>query len=155
MKNENMKNQKCESIMERFLQLDKNERLPLSMTLHLLKCKKCRTQVHYLTLAEKYASKPLQNKSLKEILENMSAKPVSLTKWIIWGILMIFLMITFGIFLNKIDRTSFAIIFNVMFGVMVTVYCALFVGTNIEYFIKTMSPHGSGDTAERENSVYL
>lgn len=136
MKNENMKNQKCESIMERFLQLDKNERLPLSMTLHLLKCKKCRTQVHYLTLAEKYASKPLQNKSLKEILENMSAKPVSLTKWIIWGILMIFLMITFGIFLNKIDRTSFAIIFNVMFGVMVTVYCALFVGMNIDFFIK-------------------
>lgn len=131
-----MKNEKCEKTMDAFLALDKYERIPLSVTLHLLTCKECRNQVHYLTLAEKYASSPVRPHQLKDMLEKIEAKPVSMTKWIVSGILMIVLMVIFGIFLNKIDRTSFAIIFNVMFGVLVTVYCALFVGMNIEYFVK-------------------
>ncbi|MBR1536489.1 MAG: hypothetical protein IJ630_06090, partial [Treponema sp.] len=52
------------------------------------------------------------------------------------GILMIFLLTTFCIFLNKIDRASFAIIFNVIFGLLITVYCTLFVSTNMDFFIK-------------------
>ena len=70
------------------------------------------------------------------MLENMQVKPVSMAKWIISGSFMLILLVIFGLFLNKIDRTSFAIIFNVIFGLLVTVYCALFVGTHIEYFIK-------------------
>lgn len=134
-----MKNENCEKTMENFLLLDKYERLPLGVTLHLLKCKKCRTQVHYLTLAEKYAAEPLRpmnSMNIKNLLNNMSTKPVSMGKWIVAGILMILMLVTFGLFLNKIDRTSFAITFNVMFGVLVTVYCALFVSTNIDFFIK-------------------
>lgn len=136
MKTDTNENEICEKTMDEFLALDKYERIPLGVTLHLLKCKKCRTQVHYLTLAERYASEPLRTMNFKEVLANMPVKPVSLAKWIVSGILMILLLVIFGLFLNKINRTSFAIIFNVMFGVLVTVYCSVFVGTNIEYFIK-------------------
>ncbi|MBQ9205242.1 MAG: hypothetical protein IJ158_00835 [Treponema sp.] len=131
-----MNNEICEKMMENFLSLDKNERIPLKVTLHLLACKKCRSEVHALTLAEKYAAEPLRAKSFRETLENMSVKPVSMTKWIIWGVVMIFLMVTFGLILNRLDRASFAIIFNVIFGVLITVYCALFVATNMDFFVK-------------------
>ena len=136
MKTEALKNEICEKQMETFLALDKYERLPPRLTLHLLRCKKCRTQVHYLTLAERYASEPVRTTFRKYAFNNMQIKPVSMTKWIVAGILMILMLVTFGIFLNKIDRTSFAIIFNVMFGVLITVYCALFVSTNIDFFVK-------------------
>uniref|UniRef100_UPI00388F6614 hypothetical protein n=1 Tax=Treponema sp. TaxID=166 RepID=UPI00388F6614 len=109
--------------------------IPLKITFHLLTCKKCRTQVHYLSLAEKYASQPL-HLSIKEKIENMDVEPVSMTKWIVWGIIMILLMVTFGIFLNRLNITGFSIIFNLIFGSLITVYCALFVGTNIDFFIK-------------------
>ena len=133
-----MNNEICEKNMDAFLSLDKYERIPLGVTLHLLTCKKCRTQVRYLTLAEKYASEPIRATPICDALENIPVKPVSMAKWIISGFLMIFLMVIFGLFLNKIDRASFAIIFNVIFGVLVTVYCALFVGTNMDFFIKKM-----------------
>lgn len=131
-----MKNDICNITMDNFLSLDKNERIPLKITLHLLKCKKCRSQVHYLTLAEKYAVQPSNQLSIKESLENIDIKPVSMTKWIVSGIIMIIMLVIFCLFLNKIDRTSFAIIFNIIFGVLVTVYCSLFMATNIDFFIK-------------------
>lgn len=125
----------CEKNMDRFMLLDKYERIPASVTLHLLTCKKCRTQVHYLSLAEKYAAEARKPTPLKDAIENL-AHPVSMTKWIVWGIVMILLMVTFGLILNRMDRTSLSIFFNIFFGTLVTVYCALFVGTNIDFFIK-------------------
>ena len=113
-----MNNEICEKNMDAFLSLDKYERIPLGVTLHLLTCKKCRTQVRYLTLAEKYASEPIRATPIRDALENIPVKPVSMAKWVISGFLMIFLM--------------------VIFGVLVTVYCALFVGTNMDFFIKKM-----------------
>ena len=43
----------CENFMEKFLLLDKNEILPLSMTFHLLFCEECRTIVRSFSKAEK------------------------------------------------------------------------------------------------------
>lgn len=131
-----MKTETCEKYMDDFLALDKYEHIPLKLTLHFLTCKECRTQVHYLTLAEKYASEPLRYSPLKAKLESMEIKPVSMAKWIVWGIVMILLMVTFGLFLNKTDSTTFAIIFNVIFGILITAYCAIFVSTNMDFFIK-------------------
>lgn len=131
-----MKNEICEKTMDAFLALDKYERIPGRVTLHLLACKKCRGQVHYLTLAERYASEPIRTSPLREALANMPVNPVSMTKWIVWGVIMILMMVTFGLFLNTTGRTGFAIIFNMIFGILVTVYCAIFVGTNMDFFIK-------------------
>lgn len=131
-----MKDNICEKNMDAFLELDKYEHIPLRITMHLLRCKKCRTQVHYLTLAERYACTPIKSRSLRDALENMQVKPVSMAKWIVSGIVMIFMFIIFELFLNDIDRTSFSIIFNVIFGLLVTAYCSLFIGANIDFFIK-------------------
>ena len=131
-----MKNEICEKHMDIFLALDKNERIPFGTTLHLLKCKKCRTSVHYLTLAEKYAAEPLKSEKILQRLSNKEVKPVSMTKWIVSGILMLLFMVIFVLFLNKLNKTGFAIILNTIFGLILTVYCVLFVGTNIDFFIK-------------------
>ncbi|MBP3772198.1 MAG: hypothetical protein J6I53_05840 [Treponema sp.] len=131
-----MKNELCEKNMDIFLALDKYERIPLPVSIHFLTCKKCRSQARYLTLAERYASEPLRLTPLKDVLEMIPVKPVSIAKWVIWGIVMIFMMVIFGIFLNHLDRAGFAIIFNVLFGILITVYCAVFIATNMDFFIK-------------------
>ena len=59
----NTKNKKCEFYMDEFLKLDKNDRLPLSLTIHLLLCKECRTIVRNLTLADQ-ACKASMNKTV-------------------------------------------------------------------------------------------
>ena len=43
----------CEKVMNNFLELDKNQKIPLHITAHLLFCKECRSKVRVLTLAEK------------------------------------------------------------------------------------------------------
>lgn len=130
-----MKNDVCEKRMDEFLSLDKYERIPLKVTLHLLTCKRCRSQARHLTLAERYASEPI-HVSITEKLENMEVEPVSMRWWILLGVVMMLLLATFGVFLNRLDHNSFAIIFNVIFGVLVTVYCTLFIGTNMDFFVK-------------------
>ncbi len=48
----NKKNKKCEKYFDRFLSLDKNEIIPLSVSIHLLLCAKCRTAVRSMSIAE-------------------------------------------------------------------------------------------------------
>lgn len=134
-----MKNETCEKNMDKFLALDKYERIPLGVTLHFLCCKKCRTQARYLTIAERYTSEPIRETPVKNMLENIPIKPVSMAKWIISGIIMILMMVTFGLFLNKTDSTTFAIIFNVLFGLIITAYCSIFVAANMDFFMKKSS----------------
>jgi len=131
-----MKNETCEKTMDKFLALDKYERIPLGVTLHFLACKKCRTQARYLTLAEKFASEPIRATPIKDMLENIPIRPVSMAKWIISGIIMILMMVISGIFLNKAETSTFAIIMNINFGLIITAYCTIFVATNMDFFIK-------------------
>ncbi len=131
-----MKNEICEKKMDAFLALDKYERIPLGVTIHFLCCKKCRTQARYLTLAERYASEPIRPTPIKDALENIPIKPVSMAKWIISGIIMILMMVASGILLNKTGNSTFAIILNLNFGLIITAYCAIFVSTNIDFFMK-------------------
>ena len=89
----------CEYAMDRFLQLDKHQRVPLSVTVHLLGCKKCRTQVRLMSAAEKKLSEPLcialpfSDDTLKQILSKVDPSftaeevcPVSLRKWVFAGV---------------------------------------------------------------------
>lgn len=46
------KKDKCRKYFNRFLAMDKNEILPLCVSLHLLTCVKCRTAVRSMTVAE-------------------------------------------------------------------------------------------------------
>lgn len=142
---------KCESYMDRFFALDKNERLPLSLTLHLLACKKCRSSVRRLTLLEKKCSREnlrkikADSKSVAGIMSlldgecrrcNISRKSVSLTHWSFTGILLLLCMIVME--LLAIVTASELMMFSIsfFFGFSVIVYCAFFVGLNMDFFIK-------------------
>ncbi|MGL4987432.1 MAG: hypothetical protein ACRC5H_09905 [Treponemataceae bacterium] len=147
-----MKN--CEKIMESFFLLDKNEHLPLLMTMHLLFCKKCRSQIRLFSLVEKNLSAPLYiavpiSKSitnsimLKLNINQKSEKNhgVSLFNWVLGGILMIVAFLIFVILQkNKYFLSdTFIAIFYVIFGCYLTAYCGLFVGSNLDFFVKKIS----------------
>jgi len=144
-----MKRETCNIIMNHFLELDKNERLPFSITFHLLICKRCRTQVRLLTQAEKTAAEPvkipvpLNDTTIEAVLKKIdpaynavSGSPISLLKWIVSGLLMIFLLLIFGVITNSTSSGQLLLVFYLMFAILVTVYCALFVGCNMDFFVK-------------------
>ncbi|MBQ0052548.1 MAG: hypothetical protein KBT11_10895 [Treponema sp.] len=146
-----MNEKKCEQIMDKFLMLDKHEHIPIDVTVHLLTCQKCRTQVRYLTLAEKYTAEPLKisgpitDSRINAILsainpkwttDNFKLKPVSMVRWIVCGILMILFMLSFTIFAEKVSSEFFSTVFYIIFGLFVTAYCSLFIGANLDFFIK-------------------
>lgn len=146
-----MNKDKCKEIMDQFLMLDKNQKLPLKITLHLLACKECRTQIRLCSLAEKAASKPLNtnlpldNTTLVSIMSKIDAnyseapeqiKHVSLAHWIIIGIVMLVAMLFYGIQTVSLNSTIMVVPFYLCFAGIVCVYCALFVGSNLDFFVK-------------------
>lgn len=144
--------QKCDSIMDKFLILDKNEHLPPSITWHLLICKKCRTQVRFMTKAEKAASSELKEKQdadneeinaiMKKILESKETpetKPVTLIGWIIAGILMTAFMFSFVTLTTPKTSSALVIPFYLLFALIITAYCAIFVAVNLDFFVKKIN----------------
>ena len=101
-----MKNKKCNKIIERYLQLDKNQRLPLSITLHILSCKSCKNKIRMMSLAEESIKEPISitvpitDNSIEQIMQKISPEsynkitknPISMTNWIISGIITILLL---------------------------------------------------------------
>ncbi len=146
-----MSNSKCEKTMDKFLEMDKNDRIPFGVTMHLLFCKDCRRQVHYLTMAEKLAAAPLKvpaplnDAALNQIMKsadpswcdkNLQKNPVSMFRWILGGLLMILFLCCFGLFANSVQSEGLLITFYVVFSVIVVCYSAIFVGSNLDFFVK-------------------
>ncbi len=144
----NTKNKKCEFYMNEFLKLDKNDRLPLSLTIHLLLCKDCRTIVRKLTLAEQACRTSMEKTAdyydpsvsaiMKSIIPEYEIKempPLSLKRWIVSGILMIIAMLFFGI-TEGASNSQLSLSFYLVFAGIVTAYCAMFVGCNMDFFVK-------------------
>lgn len=140
----------CDEIMDLFLELDKNQRLPLKVTLHLLFCKKCRTEVRLFTLAEKTCSQPLKvpladNDAIIDMLmtkinpnysKDGKIAHISMTKWIVSGITMILAMLMFLVLRPYVASTTLDISFCILFTCVISAYCAIFVGSNMDFFIK-------------------
>lgn len=122
----------CEKVMNRFLELDKGERLPFLLTLHLLRCKDCRTQVRLMTIAERVTARRMRPALY-------APKPVTLTKWVVGGILMVCSMLAFvftaDFYADELWQTAFALVF----AASITGYCAIFVGCNLDFFVKKIS----------------
>jgi len=146
-----MNKEKCERTMNSFLELDKNERMPLSMTAHLLRCRSCRRQVHYLTLAEKIAAHPLKiasplsdekiNSIMKEADPSWSEKflrknPVSMVRWVVCGILMVLFLMCFGFVSKYVNSEVLQVSFYLVFAIFIVCYSAIFVGSNLDFFVK-------------------
>ena len=146
-----MNNIKCENTMNTFLALDKGEHIPLKVSLHLIFCAKCRTQVRLLTRAEHLAAYPLSRsasesdysvaavlKKIDEMKNTSIPNPITLRQWVVSGVLMILLMLSFG-FSASDNSEELKIAFYLIFALIITVYCALFIGCNIDFFIKKIN----------------
>ena len=142
--------------MEEFLKLDKNERIPLSLSIRLLCSRKCRTEVRLLTKAEKLAEKPLYlqmpvtDESIAAVLNRINPNlaespkmknPFPLSRWVISGLLMMFLMVLFGVLTRASSDQLVVVPFYFLFAIVVTTYCSFFVGCNMDFFVKKIETH--------------
>lgn len=154
---------KCDKAFNRYLSLDKNERVPLAVTLHLLVCPVCRTCVRKMTEAERRLAAPLAiapagtaiptDPILAAALERISSSgfaytklepgdhSVSFVKWSIAGFALAagFAILPFsfmGHWSHDIFGTAFSVPLYLLCGVAVTAYCGMFIGTNIDFFVK-------------------
>lgn len=146
-----MKNKKtCDFYMEEFLALDKNESIPFALCVHLLCCKTCRSQVRMLYLAEKKAAEPLRVSApitdekivaiMKAVDPSYNAEkacPVSLKSWLIAGAIMVFGMLFFIFSYAFVGfSASLSVWIYLTFGICIALYCACFVGSNMDFFVK-------------------
>lgn len=146
-------NKKCEEIMTEYISLDKNEHIPLKLSLHFLFCEKCRTQVKMLAAAEKAASAPLKlqvpltddsiagvmNRVAPDAYRRMIEKPISMRRWIVSGISMIALLFVPFLLTDRLNSRNLSIAYSLLIALFVTVYCCVFVFGNIDFFIKKIS----------------
>jgi hypothetical protein len=139
-------------MMDAFFALDKRERLPLRVTLHLLACKQCRTAVRLCTLAERAAAAPLfadgEVGDIDSVMEGIRAyaasqgrgrEPrqfISLGRWILVGVAMILAMMCVGFVNLENNADTLQMSSYMVFGSMIAVYCAFFVGSNLDFFVK-------------------
>ena len=148
----NNMNDKCEDFMNQYLMLDKGERVPLKISLHLLGCKKCREQIKLLKLAEKEISAPLKietpvtDASIQKIIYQINIqqkdkfyKPLPFAGWIIGGLLMIALLFSSLFSTQEMQNRSLSIWYALTIAGCVTVYSAVFVCSHIDLFIKKLS----------------
>ena len=132
-----MKNKKCNKIIERYLQLDKNQRLPLSITLHILSCKSCKNKIRMMSLAEESIKEPISievpitDNSIEQIMQKISPEsynkitknPISMTNWIISGIITILLLCASVIFASKFNSSTLTFIYTLISGTAIITYC--------------------------------
>lgn len=147
-----MNQKRCEEIIDTYLMLDKHERLPVSVCIHLLTCKKCRTQVRMMTQAEEKLSSPLSiqlpfsDLKLCNIMKNVdpafdikSICPVSMRRWVITGIFMIIAIILFEILDYLLPSAKvISLSIHLVFGISIVFYCTFFIACNLEFFVKIM-----------------
>lgn len=92
---------------------------------------------------ERKESESLANAILLSIQNNpetktlFAPKEVSLKNWILAGLIMLFTMLFFGINVYS-QNTQIAVPIYLVFAVFITGYCALFVGSNLDFFVKKL-----------------
>ncbi|MDO4506132.1 MAG: hypothetical protein Q4B64_04225 [Spirochaetales bacterium] len=143
---------KCNDYLEIFYGLDKHEILPLKLSLHLLFCKECRTTVRTLTKAEKLLSEKAlstSNDSSKTAASVLSAmeetnldyheKQTSLRNWALSGTGLLACMIIMIPLLILKGQDFLSVVSTISFSAMLCIWCGLFVGNNMDYFVKMSS----------------
>ncbi|MBQ3837031.1 MAG: hypothetical protein II814_07865 [Treponema sp.] len=144
-----MKN--CNEVMEEYLSLDKGERIPPGITLHLLACKRCRAQVRLLRRAER-SSVPnpcdqtaLDDDAILAVMKKITTKsdsqknPISFSKWIVGGVIMALLFIAYSVFAKPGSNHFLTVYTYVELAALITAYCALFIRSNMDFFVKKIN----------------
>ena len=150
----------CNEAINRYMILDKHEAVPFAVTLHLLRCKKCRSLVRALTQASNLYTSSFQAKADDALTEKTMVKiqaaipdflslqaekyrlpNVSILPWAVVGILMIvglaYMPFTeIGKWAAENFKLRFVIPFALVFSVFVSVYSAIFFYRNLDFFVK-------------------
>ena len=141
----------CEEWMEEYLMLDKGERIPLKLSRHLISCKKCRNAVKALSHAEKLAAEPLKiqtpikSDTITNIMKDIDPaytpkkEKYPLLKWILTGLFILAAMSMFTALTSYRSNTGMTFAYYFVFAAIVVGYCAMFVGTNLDFFIKKIN----------------
>ncbi|GEM_PF-6479956 len=147
-----MKN-KSEKLLNRYLELDKNQKVPFGLTIQLLFNRKCRQQIKMLSMAEKALSAPLEvqapvtdstieqimNKiDLKKYKKNCGKSPKKVL-WIAIGIVLIVIISSSLCFLGKIKNDNLIFTYSCFLATCITLYIVSFVYSNIDIFIKKLA----------------
>lgn len=150
---------KCNDYLEVFYGLDKHEHLPIKLSLHLLFCRKCRTTVRTLTKTEKLLSEKAMapsresSKTAASVLnaiENTNLdyheNKTSLRKWALSGTgLFACLLIMVPLLILK-GQDFLSLVSTISFSAMICIWCSLFVGNNMDFFVKMSSKMDSKTT---------
>jgi len=135
---------KCSYVIEKFLELDKNQRIPAKLTLHILSCNECRSQIRMYTQAEKMMCRKEENlfdfvptSMVMEKLYPGSTKPkkVPMLQWIIIGIMLLLCMIFSSIVIEKYIPQLNPLGFIFIAGIICS-YALMFVWCNLDFFVK-------------------
>lgn len=162
---------KCSIAFDRYLALDKNERVPFGLTAHLFLCPVCRSAVRQLTRVETLLAQPLSCSTavsavppdpvLTAAIEKIAAaglsypvrepvaKRVSLLRWFLVGVLLaggfvVLPLSTSGVWMQAEFGKSLIVPFYILSGCIVSAYGGLFIGTNIDLFVKRFKTIGIG-----------
>ncbi len=144
-------NDKCDSMMELYFSLDNHSRLPLRLSMHLLTCKKCRSEVRSMTLADKACKHPLSDpdaiglkSSILKVMQKIDPEfekkqqrnPITFAIWIISFIAFIICVLCLSIFKPHAMSRNLALIFYSLVGLAVVIFCIFFIYSNMGFFIK-------------------
>jgi len=135
----------CSKVMDKFLELDKHERIPLWITKHILTCSECRSNVRLFTQAERLLARdegenPFTYAAISDVKEKLypgstREKRVPILYWLVIGIILLFCMVFCAVLVNKFipEMQGFSFIF---IAFMISTYCMLFIGMNMDFFVK-------------------
>ena len=138
--------EKCQHIMEKFYQVDKNHILPVQISAHLMTCSECRKKVRLLTKAEKLVASDLKqhvdadseevtrivNKAMKEQKDFIK---VSFRSWGISAAVLFFFYVFLSIVSQDTDpMIQFAV--NTFTGLSLSFFIMSFIASNLDIFIK-------------------
>lgn len=143
---------KCEEMMNEYLMLDKGEKVPLHLTMHILGCKKCRGQIKLMKKAEEKISAPLKilapvtDESIAKVLEQVSPelkirnhKPFPVFGWILGGVIMAALLIFAMNNISDFHNNRLTAYYAYTLAGSISVYCAVFVFSHMDAFVKKIS----------------
>lgn len=146
----------CDYYLDQFYSLDKQERIPLGLCVHLLCCSECRSIVRNLTHAEKMLShgalQPSTNtetfsavfKGIKDTNLEYRGEKISLRKWAVSGsILLLCIILMIPLLVLKGENTVFTAS-TISLSAFLCVWCGLFVGNNMDFFVKMSSRFQTG-----------
>lgn len=138
---------KCENFMDAYTALDNGERPSLSLRLHLRSCPRCRREAalmeEKLSSLRRDAALPDAPDRTREIMARISAgdvtygRSVPLYNWVS-GELIIIVSIVLArfsdslVWMNGYFGMNLEIPFNIVLGVVLTVYSSLFIGSHMK-----------------------